>query len=531
MLFVNRFGRALLVAVLVVGVVCMLGCGGGSKPSALVGHWAHEAGRIDHRPDDIELFKDGTGVLDGDVSITWKVENKRLAILNPLKAVAYNYKVSDSRLTLFDNDGDSATYYIPVKCGKGKNYHNPKLQFCDGDEAVDKCNGKTYKPATQFCFMDSIVNKCNGEEFNLSNQRCQSNVIEYMCGNGWYNPTTQFCSKEENVVNKCNGKEFNPTSQRCQNNAIEGKCGDGWYKLATQFCSNGIPKNYGTMTHGGQTYKTVEIGGKTWMAENMNYKPSDGNSQCYNNDADMCKEYGRLYDWNTAMKVCPSGWHLPTRDEWNELVKIAGENNAGKKLRATIGWNEDGNGTDDYGFSILPGGEGSYQYDKLFFNSVGRFGYLWSASASGTSGAYTVNIDLNKRSVRWDRDDNNNLASVRCVMTQTDPNPASTQKFIKSVTGGRSSESVEQVVMQNMDVLRDAYNKRVREKPGLTGKITIKFTIDEFGRVIFAKAVESTMADSELESTVASKVKSWGFEKIDKPGDETVVIYPFTFPQ
>lgn len=105
--------------------------------------------------------------------------------------------------------------------------------------------------------------------------------------------------------------------------------------------------------------------------------------------------------------------------------------------------------------------------------------------------------------------------------------------FLKggSLTGGRSKASIMRVVMQNLAALRYAYNKRLREKPGLKGKITVKFAIDEFGKVIFCQVVESTMSDPELESTVAEKIKRWVFEKIDKPGDVTEVIYPFVFSQ
>ncbi|MBN1306290.1 MAG: energy transducer TonB [Chitinispirillaceae bacterium] len=105
--------------------------------------------------------------------------------------------------------------------------------------------------------------------------------------------------------------------------------------------------------------------------------------------------------------------------------------------------------------------------------------------------------------------------------------------FLKggSLTGGRSKASIMRVVMQNLAALRYAYNKRLRDKPGLKGKITVKFAIDEFGKVIFCQVVESTMADPELESAVSDKIKRWVFEKIDKPGDVTEVIYPFVFSQ
>ena len=106
-------------------------------------------------------------------------------------------------------------------------------------------------------------------------------------------------------------------------------------------------------------------------------------------------------------------------------------------------------------------------------------------------------------------------------------------KFVQggALTGGRSKASIMRVVMQNIAALRYAYNKRLREKPGLKGRITVKFAIDEFGAVIFADVVNSTMADSDLEAEVVAKIKRWAFGKIDKPGDVTEVIYPFVFSQ
>jgi len=101
----------------------------------------------------------------------------------------------------------------------------------------------------------------------------------------------------------------------------------------------------------------------------------------------------------------------------------------------------------------------------------------------------------------------------------------------KLMTGGRSRASIMRVVMQNISALRYAYNKRLREKPGLRGKITCKFAIDEFGKVIFCELIGSTMADPELEAEVKDKISRWVFEKLDKPGDVTEVQYPFAFSQ
>jgi TonB family protein len=100
-----------------------------------------------------------------------------------------------------------------------------------------------------------------------------------------------------------------------------------------------------------------------------------------------------------------------------------------------------------------------------------------------------------------------------------------------ALSGGRSRISIQRVVLQNMAALRHAYNRRLRDNPGLAGRITVRFAIDEFGSVTFAQMVESTMNDHELERLIVERVHTWRFEKIDKPGDITEVTYPFVFTQ
>lgn len=136
-----------------------------------------------------------------------------------------------------------------------------------------------------------------------------------------------------------------------------------------------------------QTYKTVTIGKQTWMAENLNY--SVDKSWCFDNEASNCAVYGRLYTWDVATTVCPKGWHLPTPGEWMTLFKaVGGQHVAGTALKATSGWRiktsyddgEDynGNGTDTYGFSVLPAG----RFDNPEFNNGtdGEYTYFWSDS-------------------------------------------------------------------------------------------------------------------------------------------------------
>lgn len=98
-----------------------------------------------------------------------------------------------------------------------------------------------------------------------------------------------------------------------------------------------------------------------------------------------------------------------------------------------------------------------------------------------------------------------------------------------SHTGGRSRANIMRVVRQNMASLKYAYNRRLKEKKDLKGKVTVKWAVDEYGKVIFVKVVSSTMKDPEFEQTVVTKMKRWAFGKIDKPGDVTEVVYPFVF--
>ena len=160
--------------------------------------------------------------------------------------------------------------------------------------------------------------------------------------------------------------------------------------------------DYGTLTDSrdGQTYKTVTIGDQVWMAENLNYETE--NSYCYDDDPSNCAKYGRLYTY-PVRGVCPSGWHLPSKTEFETLFSAVGGvqdesytirwNGAGTALKSTSGWNEyegeSGNGTDAFGFSALPAG---YRHVDGGYGLEGNFAYFWSSTEYDSYNAYFMNL-------------------------------------------------------------------------------------------------------------------------------------------
>ncbi|MCC5939124.1 MAG: hypothetical protein JJU34_17730 [Lunatimonas sp.] len=124
-------------------------------------------------------------------------------------------------------------------------------------------------------------------------------------------------------------------------------------------------------------YPVLEIGSQTWLGRNLNYFGVE--SDCFENDPTNCRDFGRMYDWESALIACPPGWHLPNDTEWLTLITFAGGlSNAGKTLRSTFLWgnNSTQNGTNEYGFNLLPGG---YYFDGMF-GGMGNTTLLWSAT-------------------------------------------------------------------------------------------------------------------------------------------------------
>jgi uncharacterized protein (TIGR02145 family) len=174
-----------------------------------------------------------------------------------------------------------------------------------------------------------------------------------------------------------------------------------------------------------QEYKWVQIGEQIWIAENLNYDAGEG-SMCYDSLENNCSTYGKLYSWEVATNSCPTGWHLPSNDEWQTLtIYVGGENVAGGKLkeRGTSHWNSpNAEATDEFEFTALPGGiklEGNlipYQ----FLNIKASF---WSSTEDGDSKAWARTISYDSESVlRMNYDKSVLRYSVRCIKDES-PEP------------------------------------------------------------------------------------------------------------
>lgn len=192
----------------------------------------------------------------------------------------------------------------------------------------------------------------------------------------------------------------------------------------------------------GNVYKTIKIGNQWWMAENLkvtHYRNGDailnktddeewdkptGAWCAYNNDTTNVEIYGRLYNWfavNDSRNIAPEGWHVPTDDEWQELVDyLGGDNLAGAKMKST-GTIEGGDGlwrgpneaTNESGFSALPGG---YRYNHGIFDGIGYTPYFWSSTESNGGNAwhrylYSTNSMVYRHDSGWKQAG----YSVRCV--------------------------------------------------------------------------------------------------------------------
>jgi uncharacterized protein (TIGR02145 family) len=224
-----------------------------------------------------------------------------------------------------------------------------------------------------------------------------------------------------------------------------------------------------------QKYNTVTIGNQTWMAENLNYRTHG--SHCYDTDnQEVCPHQGRLYTWYAAMGygcvedytctmppvpmgtiqgVCPDGWHMPLKSEFEELIAyVGGEETAGDMLKTFDGWKTYGyNGSDAYGFSAYPVGWYDFGAGSFGDGSGTRF---WTSEEYGID-AYALVLSYSTQNVTYEHFYKNYGFSIRCVKgkatgTFVESSSSSTTKSSSSESVAFSSSSI---VYETLEDSRD----------------------------------------------------------------------------
>ena len=183
-----------------------------------------------------------------------------------------------------------------------------------------------------------------------------------------------------------------------------------------------------TDSRDGQSYDVVKIGNLSWMVENLNYATEM--SVCPDGDSRNCKRLGRLYTWADAKSVCPEGWRLPTKADFEALVNAASgdaaqfhngnsdavSNKVGAALKSRDGWFKKGNGSDEFGFNALPAG---YRGADSKFDGIGGYAYFWSATEdpeNSESNAFYLFLSFSSDVVSLNAFAKEDYRSVRCVM-------------------------------------------------------------------------------------------------------------------
>ena len=315
-------------------------------------------------------------------------------------------------------------------CNPGCTYpqacnYNPESNFDDG--------------SCDYCFCGE------GTQWVDSLQACMVTEVALMqaCGEGTYwDDLAQACLTIETCQEDLDGdgvigvndllELLSSFGSECVPATAEWTCGD--------------PVNY----HG-YDYATVQIGEQCWFAENLRtetYRNGDtipstlsdsewiettsggatiygeGNSYCGENlspDGNTCDEtwslteYGRLYNWYSVIdgrSLCPGGWHVPEFDEWSVMDDLVDD--VANKLKTTYGWHNNGSGSNESGFSGLPGGlRGGYNGG---FSTAGHQGAWWtSSSGDGDNSAWEFWLRSDEEVLGWSGAILTNGLSVRCV--------------------------------------------------------------------------------------------------------------------
>lgn len=296
----------------------------------------------------------------------------------------------------------------------------------------------------------------------------------------------------------------------------------------------------------GQTYKTVQIGAQTWMAQNLNYAyvvdslqmeymcgSFSGRYDVVSEEISACDLYGKIYSYTAAMDsaavfsddgkgcrpmwcvpnkqvrgICPEGWRLPSVEDWNALYEtVGGAEVAAKKLKSLTGWYYGGNGTDDYGFSALP----------AVLGSLGNHSYtgFWSAGTIEDGQYFNFYSDAVFSGSA-------NKMYIRCVKGYTHvddpsryilgPDPSTVEKG--TVTDARDGQTYKTVKIGNQTWMAENLNYAYQEDNSVYGSIC---RTDSAGNCEPYGRYYTWPAAMDSAGVFSNGGKGCGFEKPCKP--------------
>ena len=174
-----------------------------------------------------------------------------------------------------------------------------------------------------------------------------------------------------------------------------------------------------TDSRDGQSYSTVKIENNVWLGRNLNYHVPG--SYCYQNESVYCDKYGRLYEWEAALKACPKGWHLATEFEWQQLEHYLGmdERELENQLNRGVDTGTRLKPAGDTGFNEQYGGWGGSDDGK--FVAIDTIGTYWTAGEVNIERAWHRDININKTTIYRSPVIKPYALSVRCVKDHQEP--------------------------------------------------------------------------------------------------------------
>ncbi len=397
---------------------------------------------------------------------TWMAENLNFAGNTdwPLpKSHSYCYGGLDANCDLYGRLYDRAAAMNSTTCGYGKScslYNGFNRGVCpDGwhipsEEEVDDLldftfgNRKTLRSADGWVVTESNANE-SGFSLVGSGVRADKNYVNQgRFAALWYYSTgivqnyLVFSGVEDKMYLTENSKETIYISVRCVKGAGAEPASSASTKSSSSESSSSESSSseessssfdkvvlfnssvsYGEMTDGrdGKTYRTLNIAGRTWMAENLNFADSsklpilEGNNRCYDDDPGECEAFGRLYSREAALNdsrctcyngtcpsmsgnvqgVCPDGWHIPSKSEAEQLANLNG--NQAISLNSSYGWDADHRGNNSTGMSLVGTGVYQRQTGSVGFKGKGNYTDLWGYDASTPNGNWYL-MDVGKGS-------------------------------------------------------------------------------------------------------------------------------------